>query len=70
MILIGNSHTFLKSKSGADLWEKFFSMLNKGRHVYEGFPIKCERHPSTTATLAKSEEFEVRSPDGGCTDRW
>ncbi|KAH0828788.1 P-loop containing nucleoside triphosphate hydrolase protein [Lanmaoa asiatica] len=68
LILIGNSHTFLNSKRGAGLWEEFFSMLNKEQYVYDGFPIKCERHPSKTATLTQSREFDSRSPDGGCTD--
>ncbi|KAF8553248.1 P-loop containing nucleoside triphosphate hydrolase protein [Imleria badia] len=68
LILIGNSHTFLKSKKGGGLWEKFFSMLNKGKYVFDGFPIKCEKHPSKTATLTQSEEFDYQCPDGGCTD--
>lgn len=52
------------------LWEKFFAMLNKGQYIYDGFPIKCEKHPSRTAILAQSEEFDYQSPDGGCTEPW
>ena len=70
LILVGNSHTFLKSKRGAGLWDQFFSMLEKGRHVFEGFPIKCERHPSRTAILSQSEEFDYKAPDGGCPEPW
>lgn len=70
LILIGNSHTFLHSKRGAGLWTQFFSMLDKGQYVYDGFPIKCEKHPSRTATLAQGGEFDTRAPDGGCTEPW
>lgn len=70
LILIGNSHTFLKSKKGGGLWEQFFSMLEKGKYVFDGFPIKCEKHPSKTATLTQPEEFDYQCPDGGCTDPW
>lgn len=70
LILIGNSHTFTKSRRGGALWEKFFSMLNKSQYVHDGFPIKCEKHPSRTATLTQSGEFDYQSPDGGCTDAW
>ncbi|KAF8129487.1 P-loop containing nucleoside triphosphate hydrolase protein [Boletus edulis] len=68
LVLIGNSHTFLNSKRGGGLWEKFFSMVNKGQYVFDGFPVKCEKHPSRTATLAQSEDFDYQSPDGGCTE--
>lgn len=70
LILIGNSHTFLNSKKGGGLWQKFFSMLGKSQYVYDGFPIKCEKHPSKTATLTQSGEFDYQSPDGGCTEPW
>ncbi|KIJ07536.1 hypothetical protein PAXINDRAFT_139878, partial [Paxillus involutus ATCC 200175] len=67
LFLIGNSHTFLNSKKGGNLWEDFFSLLRKGRHVFEGFPIKCERHPTRTVTIKEVAEFDDQSPDGGCT---
>jgi hypothetical protein len=70
LFLIGNSHTFLNSKKGGNLWEDFFSLLRKGRHVFEGFPIKCERHPTRTVTIKEVAEFDDQSPDGGCTQPW
>ncbi|KAF9238217.1 P-loop containing nucleoside triphosphate hydrolase protein [Melanogaster broomeanus] len=68
LILIGNSHTFLNSKKGGDLWGDLFSLLRNGQYVYEGFPIKCERHPTRTVTIKEAGEFDNRSPDGGCTE--
>ncbi|KAF9223027.1 P-loop containing nucleoside triphosphate hydrolase protein [Gyrodon lividus] len=67
LILIGNSHTFLNSKRGGALWGDLFSLLRKGKHVFEGFPIKCERHPTRTLTIKQATEFDDQSPDGGCT---
>ncbi|KAI9888232.1 MAG: hypothetical protein M1814_000943 [Vezdaea aestivalis] len=67
MILIGNSDTFLSSRKGKDLWGKFFGLLKDSSHLYDGFPVYCERHPSRKLLLSKPEEFEACS-DGGCDE--
>ncbi|MCJ1382149.1 hypothetical protein MMC17_005261 [Xylographa soralifera] len=67
LILIGNPTTFLKSRKGQDLWRRFFSLLKQGSHVYEGFPVKCERHPDRTSILRDPKDFEL-CPDGGCNE--
>ncbi|KAF9077135.1 P-loop containing nucleoside triphosphate hydrolase protein [Rhodocollybia butyracea] len=68
LIMIGNSETFSTARRGSDLWTKFFSLLKRGRHVYEGLPIKCERHPDRMALLRKAVDFDTETPDGGCLE--
>lgn len=70
LILIGNSETFKSSKSGGELWRKFFGLLQNGGHIYDGFPAKCERHPTTTSLIKSPAEFDTLTPDGGCTEDW
>lgn len=70
LILIGNSQTFLRSKKGGTLWRRFFHLLDDGPYVYQGFPVKCERHPGRTVLLKGPNDFNVHCPDGGCTDPW
>ncbi|KAJ6515608.1 P-loop containing nucleoside triphosphate hydrolase protein [Mycena sanguinolenta] len=67
-IMIGNSDTFLNSRKGKDLWTKFFGLLKNGRHIYDGLPVKCERHPTRTAILKSPIDFDNECPDGGCKE--
>jgi hypothetical protein len=69
MILIGNSKTFLKSRQGKDLWSKFFRILADGSHIYDGLPVKCERHPDRKLVLRQPDEFD-QCKDGGCSEPW
>lgn len=66
IILIGNADTFLNARKGKEIWSEFLGMLRKGRHVYDGFPVRCERHSKKEATLAHPEDFDSFCPDGGC----
>ncbi|KAF8436537.1 P-loop containing nucleoside triphosphate hydrolase protein [Boletus edulis BED1] len=68
LILIGNSRTFKESKTGGELWTKFFGLLRNGSHIFQGFPVKCERHPTTTALIRSPAEFDTLAPDGGCAE--
>ena len=70
LIVIGNAKTFLSSRKGKETWAPLFEQLNREGHVYDGFPIKCERHPDRTATLHTEADFERCCPDGGCTEQW
>ena len=69
-IMIGNSDTFSKSRKGRDLWTRLFTMLKEDGHIYDGLPVKCERHPSRTTLLKKPEQFSLECPDGGCKESW
>jgi len=70
LILIGNSETFTNARKGRELWQKFFDLLNQREHVYEGIPVKCEKHPDRTALLSTPDDFEAQCPDGGCKEPW
>ncbi|KAF8065345.1 P-loop containing nucleoside triphosphate hydrolase protein [Lyophyllum atratum] len=66
LILIGNSDTFTKSKKGGALWQKFFAHIKD--HVYDGFPVVCDKHPQRKALLSSELQFEQICPNGGCTE--
>ncbi|KAG1856396.1 P-loop containing nucleoside triphosphate hydrolase protein [Suillus subalutaceus] len=65
LILIGNMDTF---ESKSTLWSRLFSLLRQAAHIYEGFPVKCERHPARKAILRDANDFDDRCPDGGCSE--
>ena len=69
MILLGNAKTFLESRKGKDLWGKFLGLLRDGAHIYDGLPVKCERHPDRTSLLRSPKDFD-ECPDGGCMEPW
>jgi len=68
LIMIGNSDTFVNSRKGGELWSSFIGLL-KG-HIYDGFPVVCERHKDRKAIFSKPEQFDEESPDGGCNEPW
>ena len=70
LILIGNPETFLKARKGKDIWNRFWGLIKDGGHVYDGFPVRCERHPETVSLLRQPSDFDVECPDGGCKEPW
>jgi hypothetical protein len=70
LIIIGNSETFLKSRSGKETWSKFFDMIKRLGYFYEGFPVQCELHNNAKNLLGSPEDFERLSPNGRCTKPW
>ncbi|KAJ7116098.1 P-loop containing nucleoside triphosphate hydrolase protein [Mycena filopes] len=64
-IMIGNTDTFLNSRKGKDLWTRFFGLLRDGGHVYDGLPVRCERHPDRSVVLKAPLDFDNECPDGG-----
>jgi hypothetical protein len=70
LILIGNSDTFLKSKKGKATWRPLLDLLVQHGHVFDGFPVKCERHPDRMLTIRRPQEFLDECPDGGCSGPW
>ena len=70
LILIGDAETFMASRKGGGLWHRFMGMLKVGNHVYDGFPLRCERHTARASLLQFSDEFDKECPDGGCTEPW
>jgi len=70
MILFGNMQTFVCSKKGRAAWLPFFDMLKARGCLYDGLPVRCERHPERTALLKVPSDFAQMCPDGGCPERW
>lgn len=70
LIMIGNSETFIHARKGSDVWRSVLDHLKENGHVYDGFPIKCEKHPDRTALLKSPDAFESNCPDGGCKEPW
>lgn len=69
-IMIGNADTFLNARKGKELWTRFFELLRKGNHVYDGLPVRCERHPDRMVDLKGPADFDQECPDGGCKEPW
>lgn len=70
LIMIGNAETFMNARKGKEVWKKLFDHLKEQDHIYDGFPVKCERHPLHTAKLKVADDFEINCPDGGCQEPW
>lgn len=70
LIMIGNAETFLKARKGGELWARFFELLRDGQNIYDGFPVRCERHPDRTTDLKRATDFDDECPDGGCKEPW
>ena len=70
LILIGNAQTFVGARMKDDVWKRFFELLRQGGHVYDGFPVKCERHSDRTSVLREVADFDIDCPDGGCKEPW
>lgn len=68
MIIFGSASTFKHARQGKDVWSRFFQLLEDGGNMYQGLPIKCEKHPTSTVLLRAPENFEGVCPDGRCTE--
>lgn len=69
-IMLGNAKTFMNARKGGELWTKLLGMLKDGKHIYDGMPVQCDRHPDHTSTLQQPVDFDTLCPDGGCTEPW
>jgi hypothetical protein len=70
MIIFGNMATFVASKKGKAVWVPFFEMLSARGCLYDGLPVKCDRHPDRKALIQSPADFVAMCPDGGCTEVW
>lgn len=70
LIMIGNTHTFTKSRKGGELWTTLVDMLKKNGNIYDGLPVVCVRHPDQRSLLKTPDDFERDCPDGGCSQPW
>ncbi|KAI0085776.1 P-loop containing nucleoside triphosphate hydrolase protein [Irpex rosettiformis] len=70
LIMVGNAETFSNARNpaGKALWTKVFTLLRADGHVYDGIPVKCDRHPSRKALLSSPADFDRECPEGGCKE--
>ncbi|KAF4126208.1 Superfamily I DNA and/or RNA helicase [Geosmithia morbida] len=68
LIMIGNMATFINSLQGKDTWVPFFQLLKDKEYLQDGIRVRCEQHPERTSTLASPQDFELKCPDGGCSE--
>lgn len=62
MYLIGNAETY----SNIPMWAQVLGMLRHDDSVGEAFDICCPRHPEIEVLIARTEDFAILSPEGGC----
>jgi hypothetical protein len=70
LIMFGNMETYMHSKKGAETWNPFFKLMKAHSHIYDGLPVKCERHPDRRSLLEEPDDFDMYCPYGGCSERW
>lgn len=70
IIMFGNMETFMHSKRGQETWLPFFTSMKSRNNLYDGLPVKCEKHPEKKALLMKPDDFDRCCPDGGCAQPW
>jgi hypothetical protein len=70
LIMLGNAETFKMSRRGRELWGRLFDLLKQGGNLYDGLPVRCERHKDRTALLTNPADFDEQCPDGGCKEPW
>lgn len=70
LIMVGNANTFISNRKGEKCWKPFIDQIKKNGHLYDGFPVYCERHPDRTAILKTKKDFQIECPEGGCPAPW
>ena len=70
LIIFGNANSFTSSRKGSKVWVPFIEQLSEARQIYDGLPVKCERHPNKVALLKTADDFGIECPDGGCSEPW
>jgi len=66
--MIGDSSTFKNARQGKEFWTQLFQLLEDGKHMYQGLPVKCQNHPQNTSILQTPEDFDEKCPEGGCLE--
>jgi hypothetical protein len=70
LILIGNMEIFKKSRRGKEAWIPLLDKLSASGHLYDGLPVKCDRHADRMTVVRTKEDFDRECPDGGCSASW
>ncbi|PTU24827.1 hypothetical protein P175DRAFT_0450803 [Aspergillus ochraceoroseus IBT 24754] len=64
MYIIGNSET---ARKGVEMWRKVVNILEKDGNFGPTLDLRCPRHPDTAIAVSKPGDFELFSPEGGCS---
>lgn len=56
LIVIGSAETFMRAAKGREEWTRLFDNLKSRGNIYDGFPVKCEKHPDRTVTVRTPDE--------------
>ena len=70
LVVVGNFKTFTTSGKGAKTWRPLVEKLSQAGQIFDGVPVKCDRHPKKTALLKTKDDFDRECPDGGCSEPW
>ncbi|KAI1436113.1 P-loop containing nucleoside triphosphate hydrolase protein [Xylaria sp. CBS 124048] len=68
LIMIGNASTFMNASKGREEWIRLFERLKSQGQIFDGLPVRCEKHPSRMAVLHSPDQFDLHCPDGGCAE--
>ncbi|KAM3565705.1 hypothetical protein MY1884_000014 [Beauveria asiatica] len=68
IIMFGNMETFLASSQGELCWIPFFNLMRKHDYLQDGLHVYCEQHPERSAVLSVPDDFDLKCPDGGCSE--
>ncbi|KAI1325766.1 AAA domain-containing protein [Xylariaceae sp. FL0255] len=66
LIVVGNAETFMRTESKRHDCNDFTRKLEHDGKIYNGFPLKCEKHPEHLITARCPGDFDLKCPDGGC----
>ncbi|KAK2594092.1 hypothetical protein QQS21_008195 [Conoideocrella luteorostrata] len=68
LILYGNMETFMASTQGKSCWIPFFTLLKQKEFLQDGLAVQCEQHPDRVSMISSPPDFELKCPDGGCSE--
>lgn len=68
--MIGNRAALTQLGQDGDVWRRFFQSLETNLHIFNGLPVKCELHPTSTRILRTSEEFRDEANGDWCAEIW
>jgi superfamily I DNA and/or RNA helicase len=56
LIMIGSAETFMRATKGREEWTRLFDHLKSRGKIYDGFPVKCGKHPDRIMTIRSPDE--------------
>jgi hypothetical protein len=64
MYIIGDA----KCAASVKMWKEVLEILTDRDQLGPTLRLKCPRHQETMFVVSKPEDFEILSPEGGCTE--